>query len=76
MNRFYLPADRVRVPMERTATSSVCPYKGTASWFSLRLEDGRELTDAAWSYEAPTDESRGIAGLVCLAHDDLTVTAR
>lgn len=75
VNRFYVPADRVRVPMERTATRSVCPYKGTASWFSLRLDDGRELTDAVWSYETPTDESRAIAGLVCLAHDDLVVTA-
>ena len=76
VNRFYIPADSVRVPMERTGTSSVCPYKGTASWFTLRLDDGRELTDAAWAYEAPTDESRAIAGLVCLAHDDLTVTAQ
>ena len=75
VNRFYVPADGVRVPMARTERTSVCPYKGTASWFSLRLDDGRELTDAVWSYETPTDESRAIEGLVCLAHDDLVVTA-
>ena len=33
------------------------------------------LTDAAWSYESPTDESRAIKDLVSLAHDDLVVTA-
>ena len=35
----------------------------------------RVLTDAAWSYESPTDESRAIKDLVSLAHDELVVTA-
>ena len=73
-NRFYLPPGAVRVPLERTGSTSVCPYKGDATWYSVRVGD-TVLADAAWSYEAPRDESRAVAGLVCLAHDDLTVTA-
>jgi uncharacterized protein (DUF427 family) len=72
-NRFYVAPEAVSATLESTDTRTVCPYKGVASWFSVRLDDGRVLTDAAWSYETPTDESRGIAGLVCLAHDDLVV---
>lgn len=73
VNRFYVSPDALRMPLERTDTTSVCPYKGHASWFSVRIGD-RVLADAAWSYETPTDESRGIEGLICLAHDALTVT--
>lgn len=73
--RSYLDRDAVSdaIVLERTDTTTVCPYKGVATWYSVRLGD-RVLTDAAWSYEAPRDEARGIAGLVCFAHDALTVT--
>lgn len=72
-NRFYLDPAAVAVPLERTAKSSVCPYKGDATWYSVRVGD-RTLENAAWSYESPHDESRAIAGLVCLLHDELTTT--
>ncbi len=75
VDRFYISRDAVTATLERTDTRTLCPYKGVASWFSVRLDDGRVLTDAAWSYEEPTDESRGIAGLVCFAHDELVVAA-
>lgn len=71
-NRFYLDADAVRAPIERTEATSTCPYRGDATWFSVRVGDTL-LPDAAWSYETPHDEARAIAGLVCLAHDELTV---
>ena len=61
--------------LEPSEKRTVCPYKGVATYYSLRLDDGRVLTDAAWSYESPTDESRAIKDLVSLAHDDLVVTA-
>ena len=73
VDRFYLPREAVKVPIEPSATTTVCPYKGRASYGSLRIGE-QELTDALWSYEQPTDESRGVTGLVCLAHEGLTVT--
>lgn len=50
---FYLP--RKDVKMDRLARSShhtYCPYKGTASYYSLK--NGAE--NAVWSYEEPYDE--------------------
>lgn len=75
VDRFYLPREAVTATLEPSEKRTVCPYKGHATYWSVRLPDGRVLTDAAWSYETPTDESRAIEGLVCFAHDELTVTA-
>jgi uncharacterized protein (DUF427 family) len=71
--RFYLSPDDVRVPLEPTASSTFCPYKGDASYSTVRLPDGRELVDAVWGYQQPYPESSGIAGRVCLLHDELTL---
>jgi uncharacterized protein (DUF427 family) len=58
--------------LEPSPTRTVCPYKGEATYWSLRV-GGRLLEDAAWSYEAPLEGAQAIAGLVALAHDELTV---
>ncbi len=65
--------DDVRVPLRATTTSTHCPYKGDASYWTVRLPDGRELTDAAWGYPEPLPESLRIAGRVSFMHDDLRV---
>lgn len=54
-----LPAARRRPPrlLEASDTETVCPYKGTANWWSLSLGD-RSIDDAAWSYPEPLDEAR------------------
>jgi uncharacterized protein (DUF427 family) len=41
--------DEVLTPSTRT---SVCPWKGTASYFSV-VVDGQTNTDAAWYYPEP-----------------------
>jgi uncharacterized protein (DUF427 family) len=71
--RWYLSPDDVRVPLEPTPTRTRCPYKGEARYWSVRLPDGRELTDAAWAYPDPLPESSRIAGRLSFRHDDLTV---
>jgi uncharacterized protein (DUF427 family) len=75
VDRLYIARDAVSATLEPSEKRTVCPYKGYATYFSVRLPDGRVIADAAWSYESPTDESRAIEGLVCFAHDDLVVDA-
>lgn len=75
VDRLYIPRSSLAGTLEPSGKRTACPYKGYATYFSVRLPDGRLLTDAAWSYETPTDESRAIEGLLSFAHDDLTVTA-
>ncbi|MEM5327503.1 DUF427 domain-containing protein [Paraburkholderia sp. JHI2823] len=59
---FYFPrADVNMARLERSTRTSHCPYKGEASYYHLRTEDGR-VDDAAWSYEAPLDEASAIKG--------------
>jgi uncharacterized protein (DUF427 family) len=38
--------------VKESATKSVCPWKGTASYYSLAV-DGKENKDAAWFYPEP-----------------------
>ncbi len=45
-------------------TSTACPYKGVASYWSATV-DGRTVEDVAWSYESPPPEQPKIAGLLC-----------
>ena len=60
----YFPIDSVTTGVLRdSATTSVCPWKGTASYYSLAV-DGKENKDAAWFYPAPKDAAAEIKGRV------------
>ena len=49
----YFPRDAVKAEyLTPSATTSVCPWKGTASYHSL-VVDGKENKDAAWFYPDP-----------------------
>ena len=56
----YFPPEAVKkqflVPSE---TTSVCPWKGTASYYSLERGDERN-EDAAWFYPDPKDAAAQI----------------
>lgn len=62
--RYYLPMTDVRMDLlEPTDASTQCPYKGTASYWSLTV-DGNRHDNLFWTYRSPIPESQKIAGLV------------
>lgn len=62
--RYYLPADDVRLDLlTPTTTTSVCPYKGRASYWSAAV-GGRRFDDVVWSYLDPLPDQPRIKGLL------------
>jgi uncharacterized protein (DUF427 family) len=50
---YYLPlADVDETLVTRTDTSTHCPYKGDAAYYSIITPEG-EIADAIWTYEEP-----------------------
>jgi len=63
--RFYLPPEDVRLERLTASVSTTrCPYKGIASYWSGLLKDGSVRPDIAWSYRDPIDEMPRIKGLI------------
>jgi uncharacterized protein (DUF427 family) len=61
--RYYFPRGDVSMDkLQRTATTSECPFKGTAHYFSLSADGGKgsKLNDAVWTYEEPFDEHQAL----------------
>lgn len=65
----YAPLeDYDRSLLEATETVTHCPFKGDASYWTLRV-DGEERADALWTYETPQPESSWLKGYGCLYWD-------
>lgn len=60
----YFPSDSVNAELvRRSATTSVCPWKGQAEYMDI-VADGRVNRDAAWTYRSPSSAAREITGHV------------
>ena len=56
----YFPRSSVRSGyLMSSETHSVCPWKGTASYYTLSV-DGKRNPDAAWYYPQPKDAAKEI----------------
>lgn len=70
----YFPPDSVhREHFVPSATHTVCPWKGTASYETV-VVDGAENPDAAWFYPEPSDAATEIRGYRAFWHG-VSVTA-
>jgi uncharacterized protein (DUF427 family) len=62
--RYYVPIADARVELLRPSeTTSRCPYKGLANYYSVKV-GGKTFQDIVWSYRAPTLEVGKVAGMV------------
>ena len=69
---YYLPRKDVRMErLERSSHETQCPFKGTASYYSVK--GGPE--NAVWSYEEPYDELLSIKELVSFYPDKFEIGA-
>jgi uncharacterized protein (DUF427 family) len=63
--RYYLPRSDVRLDLLRpTEHRTGCPYKGTASYWTVEI-NGKRYENLVWTYRTPLPESQKIAGLLC-----------
>lgn len=72
--RLYVARDAVRMDLlVPSPTTTYCPYKGTASYWSAVVEpSAAPVEDVAWSYDDPLPECSPIATMLCF--DDARAT--
>ncbi len=60
----YFPADSIKKDFFKASdTHTVCPWKGTASYYSLEV-NGKSNPDAAWYYPKASKLAESIEGRV------------
>jgi uncharacterized protein (DUF427 family) len=60
----YFPPDAIRSEFFKPSdTHTVCPWKGTASYYTLAV-DGQQNPDAAWYYPDTKEAAKNIQGRV------------
>jgi uncharacterized protein (DUF427 family) len=71
--RYYLPKTDVHMSfLTPTDTSTECPYKGIAQYWSVEV-NGTIHKDVVWGYAFPTSESDRIAGLVSFYNEKVDI---
>lgn len=60
----YFPEESLnKALIVESSTTSVCPWKGTANYYSL-IVDGKSNKDAIWYYKEPKEAAKQIKGRV------------
>ncbi|MDE0967998.1 MAG: DUF427 domain-containing protein [Octadecabacter sp.] len=69
----YFPrADISMAFFDKSETSTICPHKGTATYYNLIAKSGT-YKDTTWSYEAPKDDFTQIKDYVAFFVDNVVV---
>ncbi len=62
-NHYFPPTAVKQEYLRESATHTVCPWKGTASYYDVVVE-GNVNKDAAWYYPEPKEAAKQIAGYI------------
>jgi uncharacterized protein (DUF427 family) len=63
--RYYIPQADIRMDrLTPTRRSTICPYKGRASYWTIAA-GGKNVEDGVWAYLDPLPECPRIKGLLC-----------
>jgi uncharacterized protein (DUF427 family) len=69
----YFPRDDVRFELlERTDHQTFCPFKGDASYWTLRV-GGRVEENVVWGYEDPFEQVSGLEAYVSFYPDRVEI---
>jgi uncharacterized protein (DUF427 family) len=69
----YVPrADANMALLARTDRTTHCPYKGDASYFSIKA-NGKTLENSIWTYEAPFPAMAEISGHLAFYPDKVKI---
>lgn len=62
-NHYFPPGSLNTEYFTKSETTTVCPWKGTASYYTI-VVSGEENTDAAWYYPSPKEAAGEILDYV------------
>jgi uncharacterized protein (DUF427 family) len=71
--RWYIPREDIVAELEPTDLITACPYKGRASYHSVRLQTGEVVEDLVWCYADPIADASRIKGLNCFYDERVDV---
>jgi uncharacterized protein (DUF427 family) len=67
--RWYIPQEDVRMELlEPSETKTRCAYKGSASYWHVRVGDAGE-DDLVWTYAEPQHDAEAVRGLLCFFNE-------
>ena len=62
-NHYFPPSSIKKEFFKETSTHTVCPWKGTASYYTVAV-NGEENKDAAWYYPETSELAKNIKGYI------------
>ena len=64
---------RQRATSSPVDTTTYCPYKGTAGYFSIQRDGGELAKDLVWFYADPLEDATRVRDLVCFFNEKVDI---
>ena len=71
--RWYIPREDVVADLVRGDKDTICPYKGHAGYYSVRLENGELIENLVWFYAEPFSDALAVAGMLCFYDEKVDI---